>query len=66
MAPDLYELAKMTSAPSAAAPLCMAEMYTAVRAGWFEGNRVVLVYRQTKTPDLAALAFGVKSTPLNG
>jgi len=35
-------------------------------AGWFEGNRVVLVYRQTKTPDLADLAFGVKSTPLSG
>jgi hypothetical protein len=35
-------------------------------AGWFEGNRVVLVYRQTKTPDLADLAFGVKSTPLQG
>jgi hypothetical protein len=35
-------------------------------AGWFEGNRVVLVYRQTKTPDLAALAFGVKSTSLSG
>jgi hypothetical protein len=35
-------------------------------AGWFDGNRVVLVYRQTKTPDLADLAFGVKSTPLSG
>ena len=35
-------------------------------AGWFEGNRVVLVYRQTKTPDLADLAFGVKATPLSG
>jgi hypothetical protein len=35
-------------------------------AGWFEGNRVVLVYRQTKSPDLADLAFGVKSTPLSG
>lgn len=32
-------------------------------AGWFEGDRVVLVYRQAKTPDLAALAFGVQSTP---
>ena len=32
-------------------------------AGWFEGNQVVLVYRQAKTPDLAALAFGVHSTP---
>jgi hypothetical protein len=35
-------------------------------AGWFEGNRVVLVYRQAKTPDLADLAFGVRSTPLGG
>jgi hypothetical protein len=35
-------------------------------AGWFEGNRVVLVYRQTTTPDLADLAFGVKWTPLSG
>jgi hypothetical protein len=35
-------------------------------AGWFEGNRVVLVYRQAQTPDLADLAFGVKSTPLSG
>ena len=34
-------------------------------AGWFEGNRIVLVYRQAKSPDLAALAFGVKSTPIN-
>jgi len=34
-------------------------------AGWFEGNRVVLVYRQTKSPDLAGLAFGVKATPLD-
>jgi hypothetical protein len=32
-------------------------------AGWFEGNHVVLVYRQGRTPDLAALAFGVRSTP---
>jgi hypothetical protein len=35
-------------------------------AGWFEGNRVVLVYRQAKTPDLADLAFGVQSTPVSG
>jgi hypothetical protein len=35
-------------------------------AGWFEGNRVVLVYRQEKTPDLADLAFSVKSTSLSG
>lgn len=30
-------------------------------AGWFEGNQVVLLYRQTSTPDLAALALGVRS-----
>ena len=34
-------------------------------AGWFQGDDVVLVYRAAKTPDLADLAFGVKSTPLN-
>jgi hypothetical protein len=28
-------------------------------AGWFEGDRVVLVYRQGRTPDLAGLALGV-------
>jgi hypothetical protein len=32
-------------------------------AGWFEGNRVVLVYRQSGTPDLAALAAGVRTAP---
>src|SRR3954447_6233622 len=32
-------------------------------AGWFDGNRVVLVYRQSGTPDLAALAAGVRTAP---
>ena len=35
-------------------------------AGWFDGDRVVLVYRQGGTPDLAALAHGVRSMPLSG
>ena len=32
-------------------------------AGWFKGGQVVLVYRQAKAPDLAALATGVQATP---
>jgi hypothetical protein len=32
-------------------------------AGWFEGDQVVLVYRQTPTPDLTSLAVAVRSTP---
>jgi hypothetical protein len=32
-------------------------------AGWFEGDQVVLVYRQRPTPELAALAVGVRATP---
>ena len=32
-------------------------------AGWFQGDRVVLVYRQGSTPDLAALAVGVHARP---
>jgi hypothetical protein len=32
-------------------------------AGWFDGNDLVLLYRQTAIPDLAALALGVRSTP---
>jgi hypothetical protein len=31
-------------------------------AGWFTGDKVVLVYRQGSTPDLTALALGVRST----
>ncbi|HVN10639.1 MAG TPA: hypothetical protein VMT69_01005 [Kineosporiaceae bacterium] len=32
-------------------------------AGWFEGDHVVLVYRRTTSPDLAALALSVHDTP---
>jgi hypothetical protein len=32
-------------------------------AGWFEQNHVVLLYRQTPSPDLAALAVSVHKTP---
>jgi hypothetical protein len=32
-------------------------------AGWFEGDQVVLVFRQAKGPELAALAVGVRATP---
>jgi hypothetical protein len=32
-------------------------------AGWFEGDHVVLVYRAGPTPDLAALALGVRNAP---
>lgn len=32
-------------------------------AGWFDGNRVVLVYRDGRTPDLARLAAGVHANP---
>jgi len=35
-------------------------------AGWFDGDRVVLVFRAAKSPDLAALAHGVRSTPVTG
>jgi hypothetical protein len=35
-------------------------------AAWFEGDRVILVYRDSKTPDLAALAQGVRATPPSG
>lgn len=35
-------------------------------AGWFDGDRVVLLYRQAATPDLAALAAAVDATPLRG
>jgi hypothetical protein len=35
-------------------------------AGWFEGDQVILVYRQGKTPDLAALALAVRSSPRRG
>jgi hypothetical protein len=32
-------------------------------AGWFDNNRVVLVYRQDKQPDLTELALGVQASP---
>ena len=32
-------------------------------AGWFKGDQVVLVYRHATSPDLAALATGVRATP---
>jgi hypothetical protein len=32
-------------------------------AGWFEGDQVVLVYRQAASPELASLAVGVRATP---
>lgn len=32
-------------------------------AGWFDGDRVVLVYRDGRTPDLARLAAGVHANP---
>ena len=32
-------------------------------AGWFKGDQVVLVYRNATSPDLAALATGVRATP---
>jgi hypothetical protein len=32
-------------------------------AGWFDGDRVVLVYRQGRSPDLVGLALGVRQTP---
>jgi hypothetical protein len=35
-------------------------------AAWFEGDRVILVYRDSKTPDLAALAQSVRATPPSG
>ncbi|WP_270886708.1 hypothetical protein [Pedococcus sp. 5OH_020] len=35
-------------------------------AGWFQGDEVVLVYRQARTPALAALAAGVRSSRAGG
>jgi hypothetical protein len=32
-------------------------------AGWFQGDRVVLVHRQGAAPDLAGLALGVRAAP---
>jgi hypothetical protein len=35
-------------------------------AGWFEGGKVVLVYRSGSSPDLTALALGVRKAGLPG
>jgi hypothetical protein len=35
-------------------------------AGWFDGSKVVLLYRAGTTPDLAALAVSVRATPAAG
>lgn len=32
-------------------------------AGWFQGDRLTLVYRTGSAPDLAVLAAGVRATP---
>ncbi len=39
---------------------------TVAVVGWFKGDLVTLVYRQSKTPDLAALALEVRATPPAG
>lgn len=35
-------------------------------AGWFQGDKVVLVYRRAASPDLSALALGVRQAGLPG
>jgi len=35
-------------------------------AGWFQGDRLTLVYRTGSAPDLAVLAVGVSATPPPG
>ena len=32
-------------------------------SGWFQGDRLTLVYRTGSVPDLAVLALGVHATP---
>ena len=32
-------------------------------AGWFQGDKVLLLYRQGRTPDLTGLALAVRAAP---